>query len=262
MRRNKRKPISIIMALAIAVTLLPAMNVPPVKADVASTIKVGNSEALDAALDHQGSGWSYDASAASLTLTDFNYSPSTSVDQGIEYTGTNTLTIELNGANTINVPDKSFTEDSSDSLCGIYSDADIIIKGSGSLTITTGAATNTGKGKVSSYGIYSGNNVFITGGVINATGGDAGLSSAGIYSEQSLIINNATVTAQGGNVTGTDADAASIGLYGTVSTNISATVTATGGKSTGYSEGIYGADSVSITGGVVTAAGDEDSAES
>ena len=135
------------------------------------------------------------------------------------------------------------------------------IYGSGSLTISGGTVNaNGGDGKNGSggSGITSLGSLTISGGTVNAAGGDGTNSSDGITNNRGVTISGGTVTATGGDSTGSDGSGG-YGIYSSSTTTISGgTVTATGGDSTGsYSSGGYGiySSGVTISGGTVTANG-------
>ena len=121
---------------------------------------------------------------------------------------------------------------------GIYAADGLTIEGSGTLIVRSAKATTTTDSN--SYGIYADDgDITISGGTIEATGGEASFCSSGIYASDANDPNGGNITISGG------------------------AVNATGGKSyaTGYSSGISGRN-VTISDGTVTAKGGQSSGES
>ena len=148
---------------------------------------------------------------------------------------------------------------------GIY--AYRVTVSAGTVTAKGGAAAATGEyGDAYSSGIYTYDGVIIEGGTVTATGGkatatgeDSHAFSSGIESDV-ITVTGGTVIATGGAATALLAE--SNGIGGVNITINSGAVNATGGEadSTGeggyaYSDGIYSAGGVTVTGGTVTAAG-------
>lgn len=119
-----------------------------------------------------------------------------------------------------------------------YSDGIVVF--SGSLTIDSGTVTATGgTAKLGSYGVYTDNGVEISGGIVNATGGEvngASGSSIGINTNRSVTITGGTVTARGGN--GGQASSGINTGYRSACTVTGGDVTAIGGNASERSYGI------------------------
>ena len=180
-----------------------------------------------------------------VTLKDVNIDTSSRNKAAVSVTGSGNTTIKLDGDNHLTGGN------------GIYSNS------SGSLTISGDENDSlTAQGGDSRNGIYSvSGDVTISGGTVNANGGDGKNGSDGgdgICSDSgSLTISGGTVTATGGGSTGSN------GLGGRGICSDSGGVTISGGtvKATGgngdYSggDGIRSDGGVTISGGTVKAAG-------
>ena len=189
-----------------------------------------------------------------VTLEDVNIK----TDSGSALTSEGDVTLTLKG-------DNSLTGGVSDN--GIYGRYGI--DSNGSLTITGGETDSlTAKGGSGTYdggtGIYS-NSLTISGGTVNANGGNSGGRSdggIGIHSG-SLTISGSTVNATGGNGSndGSSSGGSGIHIFGNGSLTVSdGTVTATGGNGgTGNASdggsGISSSGSLTISGGTVKATG-------
>ena len=151
---------------------------------------------------------------------------------GIQRDGS--LTIQLEGDNTVSCKGFSY---------GISTTDRLTIQGSGTLQVTCG----------NNYGIYA-DSVTVKGGTVNATGGiatdDYG-DSYGIYAD-SVTVEGGALTATGGTTTGNISY--SYGINGDVTVNDGA-LTATGGTAGVNSSCGIGSDSVTVNGGTLTATG-------
>ena len=163
------------------------------------------------------------------------------IDAAISCTGD--LKIELMGDNTV-----------TGRSCGIDSNGDITISGSGTLAVIGGDVSENG---YASYGIYAGGNVTVEGANVTATGGNIDDDSYGIYAGGDVTVEGATVTASGGDVSENGYD--SYGIYADGDVTVEdADVTATGGKAGVDSYGIRAFKGiVTISGGTVEATGGE-----
>ena len=184
-----------------------------------------------------------------VTLKDVNIDTSSRNKAAVSVTGSGNTTIKLDGDNHLTGGN------------GIYSNS------SGSLTISGGENDSlTAQGGDSRSGIYSvSGDVTISGGTVNANGGDGKNGSDGgdgICSDSGdVTISGGTVTATGGGSTGSN------GLGGRGICSDSGGVTISGGtvKATGgngdYSggDGISSSDRVAISGSTVTANGGDSS---
>ena len=188
-----------------------------------------------------------------VTLKDVNIDASSRNEAAVSVTGSGNTTIKLDGDNHLT---GGISDNGSYGLSGISS--------SGSLTISGGTVNaNGGDGKNGSggSGITSLGSLTISGGTVNAAGGDGTNSSDGgdgITNNRGVTISSGgTVTAKGGS--GEDGSGGrGISSFGGVTISSGGTVTATGGNSTG-SDGSGGdgisSTSTTISGGTVTADG-------
>ena len=155
--------------------------------------------------------------------------------------------------------------DNADMSYSIYAADGLTIEGSGTLIVRSAKATlSSDDGE--SYGIYANNgDITISGGTIEATGGEASFCSSGIYASDANDPNGGNITISDGTVIAASGTAfASYGIVSDQNITISGgAVNATGGKSyaTGYSSGISGRN-VTISDGTVTAKGGQSSGES
>ena len=164
-----------------------------------------------------------------LTLDNFTYSGKGHDGAAIGYSDAAPLTIRLVGTSSV-----THESDNSDNSYGLWSynnNAAITIEGTGSLKL------HGGKSSRNSFGMYVRGSLTISGGRVEAVGGDLNLAdvegtSCGICCEQSLKIQGGTVIATGGSVTVT-------------------------GTKEAYSRGILisGVGNLEITGGAVEASG-------
>lgn len=248
MKKMKKKAWACLMALAIALTMLPGMAV---KAEAATGygIWVGDTEVTSECTS--GNGWSYDAETGTLTLDNFYYkgdgkTPDSSNRGGICVLRPNsanqspaTLYIKLQGNNYIeNTSKRSYWN------AGIFSYSDLVISGEGSLTVKGGTGGT-------SHGI-SGQNLIIESGTIEAEG-RASAGSSGIYMDGDVTVNGGKVTASADNSTssvsrGIECDGSFIMNGGEV------TATAKNAKSTGY--GIEADYNIICKGGILKAGGE------
>ena len=185
-----------------------------------------------------------------VTLKDVNIDTSSRNKAAVSVTGSGNTTIKLDGDNHLTGGN------------GIYSNS------SGSLTISGGENDSlTAQGGDSRSGIYSvSGDVTISGGTVNANGGDGKNGSDGgdgICSDSGdVTISGGTVTATGGGSTGSNglggrgicSDSGGVTISG------GSTVTANGGNGD-YSggDGISSSDRVAISGSTVTANGGDSS---
>ena len=185
---------------------------------------------------------SFNAETNTLTLNNYSYTGAgvkntTIADACIGYKGTEDLTIELIGSNSL-----IFNGNNSYYTSGIYiQNSNLIIKGEGSLDVSISGKTLK-SGYIRSFCIcVAGRDSTLTvnGGTIIATGGNINAENVNNYTDgQSIglsadyiIINDGSVTAKGGNVTMTTEgmNVARPSSYG-----ISGQVTIGGGSLTAY----------------------------
>ena len=205
-----------------------------------------------------------------VTLKDVNIDASSRNEAAVSVTGSGNTTIKLDGDNHLT---GGISDNGSYGLSGISSSGSLTISGgeTDSLTAQGGSGTDGSGGR----GIFS-KDLTISGGTVNANGGDGkngsggtvnaaggdGTNSSdggdGITNNRGVTISSGgTVTAKGGS--GEDGSGGrGISSFGGVTISSGGTVTATGGNSTG-SDGSGGdgisSTSTTISGGTVTADG-------
>lgn len=222
--------------------------------------------------DEQGGTATYDPDTNTLTLNNYSYE---GISEGVLYQGDgdDVLNLVLNGENSLTIGTEQSVYHVVAVLClqaelvisgngslnakvnndhlssiadGIYVEGDIVIKG-GNITATGG------EGQVAS-GLFTNYNIIIKGGEVNATGGKTvnGYGVGILSAAENITIENGTVTATGGN----DSSGYGVGIMARSGdiTIAGGTVTATGGEDAWLNYGFY-SNSLSITGGVVTAEG-------
>ena len=185
MKKMKKKIWACLMALAIALTMLPGMAV---KAEAATSygLWVGDTEVTSACT--RGEGWRYEAVTNTLTLNGFTYTgvgtkASTEGNSGgIRATMKQTLNIVLVNDNNI----ENTSDNQKNWNCGILCEYDLVISGDGSLTVKGGTGHT-------SHGI-SGGSLTINGGTITAVG-KAAKGSSGIFMRNDVTVNGGNVTA-------------------------------------------------------------------
>lgn len=181
----KKRILGVLLSFALMMVMLPVFGMGlPVYADD-YPLWVGGVQATSEV--PAGSGWSYDVSSNTLTLTNaeikagYYFSPD--YYAGIYYNGSEELNIVLEGSNSISLP-------ANEHGYGIYSTkGNINISGDGSLSIN-----------VNYTGIYAGqgHDITITGGNVTAT--VTGSNGNAIHSSRHVDIEGGTVTATGGDV--------------------------------------------------------------
>lgn len=211
----------------------------------------------NSAIESVTSNWmaKYEAgtTSGSLTLNNLNITTSgalSSYDSLIYVRGSGgTINIILKDNNYLH--DTSTEND--EKRYGIYTDyCNANISGIGSLTVTSGAVKN--GSEFGSYGIYSTKDLTVSDATINVTSGDSGGDGGthGIHCEQ-LVMSSGKINATGG-------DSTSDSSYGIYATNISlsgGTIDATGGTTkSGNSAGInFDLGSIEMSNGTITAVG-------
>lgn len=218
--------------------------------------------------DYNAMLWT-DNGVLTLTLNNYAYEGSSGItaysDLTIDLIGNNTVTYSSDSGNASIFVTGDLTITSSDPSATLTADADTNLgytNGGGidatSLTIKGGTISATAIG-TNSYGIEATNAVTISGGEVNATGGNSGISANavsisggevtatgtngdGIVAQENITISDGSVTAEGHN--GIESISGSIAISG-------GSVTATGDEG-----GIAAVKDVSITGGTVNATGD------
>ena len=212
---------------------------------------IGDTQVIDSRLS--GTGWSYNPSTKTLTLSDLTVTTANNHDDMAIYaanldltiTGTATLTgtdygIEVDGGS-LTISGGNITAKGTNSF-GIYihnsdenDDTEFYIKG------------GTVKAVGAAEGIVSDGNVRISGGTVTAQGTDD--YSDGIWAYGSIVISGGTVIGTGKN----------IGINAVNSITVSGESTKV--TATGKAEAGLQADSISIQGGTVTAEGTDESAD-
>ena len=196
----------ILIAIMMLFAMMPLISAPAHAEEIYKLWINGNHVMAGAT---SGDGWEFDASSNTLTLTDATITKGRSENNnyGIYYQGSKGLNIVLEGSNNI-----VSAQGGTPLTRGIYSTGgDITISGDGSLSID-----------VNADGIYAGQDVFIKGGSITASGATA------IQAGRNVEIEGGTVTA-----TSTSGNA----IYATYLIELKGgSVTASG---TGTGSGIY-----------------------
>ena len=169
------------------------------------------------------------------------------VSYGMEIHAPMTIT----GSGTLNV-ESGITTGSS---CGIYQDDELTLPAefTGTLNVKSGYSGAYTTGMYSYLTIYSG--------TVNATGGNSGYTSYGFSG--GLVMHGGVVNAQGGDITTAVEGCYSEGMGCDIWMD-GGTVNARSGKATGFDGYSYGAccSNVNMTGGSITAFGDEASTAS
>ncbi|MDR3277145.1 MAG: S-layer homology domain-containing protein [Oscillospiraceae bacterium] len=216
--RLGRRVLSVLLTVAMLLALLPVLTLPALAAT--GTMEVGGTDNYDLSTDPDGTGWSWDASSATLTL-DNTYSSGDKIF--INCGASENITLLLAGDVTIN-----------------YVGGAAIAVAGGNLTIKAGSHTL--DVTAASDVIYAGGSIVIESGTIAANGSGAG---RGIVSATGsvTITGSANVTANGG-FNGIEASG------GDVIISTSGTVNASGGTACGIR-----ADNIQIASGTVTAKG-------
>ena len=154
---------------------------------------------------------SYDAETNILTLNNYHYTGegttnitgATIGDACLGYKGTETLTIQLIGNNSL-----TYTGDTTFSS-GIYiQNSELMIEGPGSLTVNITGTCSYDTGYIRSFAICVAGNMTVNGGTITTTGGSINKENVGKGTDGSsiglsvnnLIVNGGSVTAMGGDV--------------------------------------------------------------
>ena len=174
-------------------------------------------------------------------------------NQNQDKASSHTVTIDANDKNDkVEVTLKDVNIDTSS-----RNKAAVSVTGSGNTTIKLDG-DNALKSDTYRSGIYGSGSLTISGGTVNATGGNGGTISGGdgIRSGGGLTVSDGTVTAKGGNGDSKDGyggDGIRSGGVVTISGNTVNAAGGYGGKVGGY--GICSFDRVAISGGTVEAAG-------
>lgn len=227
-----RRGLCVLLSLLMCLSLLPAA----VLADEPATVTADFTADADAALALLNAAKTGEANSIwennTLTLKGMNFT--TTAETAVILPAGAKIVLAEGTTNTI-----ASSADNADMSYSIYAADGLTIEGSGTLIVRSAKATpSSDDGE--SYGIYANNgDITISGGTIEATGGEASFCSSGIYASDANDTNGGNITISGG------------------------AVNATGGKSyaTGYSSGISGRN-VTISDGTVTAKGGQSSGES
>ena len=111
--------------------------------------------------DGAGGTATYDPFQNILTLKNFTYTGEGTYDALLYYRGTGTLTVKLEGTNTLTGNAQSTTA----AVYGICTNGNLIFTGDGSLTVQASSASNC------SYGIYTEGDITVESGTITVAGG-------------------------------------------------------------------------------------------
>ncbi|MGI6264627.1 MAG: InlB B-repeat-containing protein [Acutalibacteraceae bacterium] len=261
--KSKAKTLSLMLSLIMLLALMPSAGITALAADSYPLWVGGEAVTADKL---SGDGWSYNADSRTLTLTDYKndnacytepeagvYDPDHGyrIAAGIYYSGTEKLTVVLAGSSTLTMP--AFSEDKLDNAA-IFSNGDITFTGAGSLTATSGAASDgSDESTVGSFGVCSNGRLTFDASGIMTVSGAGGESSYGFYGN-SVTVSNGSVTARGCDLGGSGY---SVGVRCAKDITVTGgTLNAFGGKGAKYSYGVYSKnDSVNVTGGTLEAAG-------
>lgn len=210
------------------------------KTNADGTLTADGASAEDYNVYYDGNG--------TLKLNNANITGTSSTDYGAAIYAAGDLTIVLNGSSSA----KGVVPSSDMPLSGLYVSGTLTISGEGSLTVSTPDATDSRQ----NYGIYALTYIQNDGSITSQSG--TGAISRGVYAFSGMTVNKGSLTATGGTAASgaTTNDSSGIYVTGTITVG-SATVTATGGSGTN-SYGIYsstGTNSLTVTGGKVTATG-------
>lgn len=184
--KTKKRFLSILLSLALVLGLMPGMSLTAYAREVTSyKLWVGGTQVTSDNLS--GTGWSYNASNSTLTLDNYSYTGSGYKKAAIYCESA--LNIELINSNEV-------TSANNNSSRGIYVyGANLIIKGTGTLTANAGSSTgNDGR----SAGIHTTRKLTIEGGAtVNANGGTATSGeSDGVLASRGVEVKNGTLIAK------------------------------------------------------------------
>ncbi len=250
-----RKLASVLLALAMALSLLPAGAMAESggpSLTVAGVDLSGGGTVDDRTDGVTGGTAAYDAATGTLTLTDFVYEGAGYVYQnsGGQYAGAiwcaGSLKLVLSGTSSVTLVSGEDTLYESD---GVRVNGLLTVAGDGALTATGGGAQRY------SYGVCC-DDLTVTGGTLNACGG-VGEDSCGVRCFSCPTVEGGALNALGGAES-----RMSYGIYGYEMTVAGGAVTATGGAaSTGNGNGLsiscgaYCQGGFYLTGGTLTARG-------
>ena len=187
-----KKPVSILLSVIMVFSLFTIVPF------TASAIEYGvYVNQVNANTTTSGTGWSYNVQTNTLTLNNYNFNGVAVIPDGdptviMNYSRTDTFTIELAGTNTIVQGDST-----NKTWWGIYSRSDLVITGDGTLNISTA------NGGTRGAAIYGEKNVTIDGNcTVNATSGTVtselqGYGVGGGDNSSLTIGENAKVTLTG-----------------------------------------------------------------
>ena len=175
---------------------------PRVSTGVTGTMDIGGQTDVSLTSNHSGTGWAWDATTATLTLS----SGYTGGRIAIICAASDTVNLVYTGAVSINA---------SDGYPAIHCAGNLNVSGSGTLSLTS-----------TSYALYAVGDLEITGGTVNAT---SGANWSGIISQNSniTISGTANVTA---SRTGTGDGFGILAQSGDLTISTTGTVTATGNQ--------------------------------
>lgn len=237
MKKMKKKAWACLMALAIALTMLPGMAV---KAEAATSydVWVGDVEVTSACTS--GKGWSYDAKSKTLTLENFECrAKGKDIGRGTGALAVlGDLKLVLKGKNYIENTTTKAESKGENWNCGIYVTGTITISGDGSLEVSGGEG-------FTSHGMSVGS-LAVNGGQITSIGKEA-QGSSGIFARTAVTVNNGNLTATA--KTSTAGTSRGIECNGSVAIN-GGKVNATAGAASTNSFGIQ-TNSMNINAGSV-----------
>ena len=191
---SMKRLFSILLCAAMLIGLLPtvAWAGDPDPATVAD-FTAEDSEKIAAALAALGGEEkaTWDGTTKTLTLKGVDF------DGVVKLPENATIVLEDGTTNKIYGASNPSDDGATTASCGILALGSLTIQGNGVLEVKAPDGSDI------SYGIYSSNDVTISGGTVTATGGEAGYGSFGIYAtEGSVTIEDGEVNATGGTANG------------------------------------------------------------
>lgn len=240
-KTTSRKIMAIILALAMVISLTPAMTLTANAAGEPTVVETADFEA-DAAHaiallgGSENVGYNTDTNEIILKGVDFTTSAEVAVNlpDGVK------LVLENGSENRI-----ISTYAGEYESCGIQG-INLTICGEGSLEVKSGTLSYSSRG-------ISASSITISGGKVNATGGEAQRTAAGI-SASSITISGGQVTGRGGKARWNSWGIIAGGSGSSISISGSSNVTAIGGEAE-ESIGITASSAITISGGELTAEG-------
>ena len=216
--KTRNKALSWLLSLALMLSFLPGMSL-TAKAAGEYTLWVGGTQVTDSNLS--GTGWSYNASTSTLTLSEATISGGTADSQvAAIYANGVDLTINVTADSTVSGPEAEWNS----GIC--VKNGNLSVTGSGKLTVNAGKTTKNG-----CHGVQVPEGSFTVEGTVNATGGEVSGygASYGVVARSVIIEAGGTLTATGGKASYSSGVSYGISVLG--DTTMNGTLTASGGES-------------------------------